>query len=446
MNISEMSKLKPSLNTARRVNELLASFYRKQAPREPGGQLAWCMAGVAPEILYAFDLPSEWPEAFGSYCASNGVSIGFMERAEAEGYSSDLCAYVRNSIGYSSRVREVGGIPPEAPKGGMGTPTMLLGTGVMCDPRIKWFQMLSTQYLDNMPVFHSEPLSPPHDKDTSDPRVAEQYLDLLRHTVRDQIEFIAKQMGRPIDLERLRNSLALAQEQTELSYEIHNLRAAVPCPMSSEDFFYACVIPVMFMVGEPEVVNFMRSLRDEVRDRVARGVGVVENERYRLLFMGIPPWYNLGFFNRLNELGIVFPVDATYYQGEPVEIDLSDPVEALVQRSWKRSETTRSMGAEIFPDNLMPCNMSFAGTRTMTSWVEKFKLDGVIQHRTRSCRAASWGQAHMKDLFTKMGLPCLTIESDMGDPRSWNQSAIMGQVRGLLGAIDAGRKAGASAK
>lgn len=443
--MSEMSKLKPSLDTIRRVHELLPSFYRKQAPRVPGGHLAWCMAGVSPEIPCAFDLPVEWPEAFGSFCASNGASVHFMEQAESEGYSPDLCAYVRNSIGYSSRTREVGGIPPEAPKGGMGTPTMLLGTGVMCDPRIKWFQTLSTQYLDNIPVFHSDPLSPPHDADTSDPRVAEQYLDLLRQTLHEQIDFIAKQLGRPIDLEKLRNTLALAQQQSELTWEIHELRAAVPCPMSAEDFFYACVAPMMFMAGEPEVVNFLSILRDEVRERVARGIGVIANERYRLLFMGIPPWYNLGFFNRLHELGVVFPVESGYFQGQPVEIDLSDPVEALVQRSWKRSELVRANGAEINPDNLMPSNLSYAGTRMMTSWVEKFKLDGIIQHRTRSCRAASWGQAHMKDLFAKKGIPTLTIESDMGDPRSWNQSAIMGQVQGLLGAIDAGRKVGAPA-
>ena len=443
--MSEMSKLKPSLDTIRRVHELLPSFYRKQAPREEGGHLAWCMAGVAPEIPYAFELPVEWPEAFGSFCASTGASTRFMEQAESEGYSPDLCAYVRNSIGYSSRVREVGGVPPEAPKGGMGAPTMLLGTGVMCDPRIKWFQTLSTQYLDHLPVFHSDPLSPAHDTDTSDPRIAEQYLDLLRQTVREQIDFIAKQMGRPIDLGRLRKSLTLAQEQSALIWEINQLRAAVPCPMSAEDFFYACVVPLMFMGGDPEVVNFLTILRAEVADRVKRGIGVIENERYRLLFMGIPPWYNLGFFNRLNELGVVFPVEAGYYQGQPVELDLSDPVEALVQRSWKRSELTRKWGAEINPDNLMPSNLSFPGTRMMTSWVKKFKLDGVIQHRTRSCRAASWGQAHMKDLFAKEGIPTLTIESDMGDPRSWNQAAIMGQVRGLLGSIDAARKVGATA-
>lgn len=439
--MSEMSKLNPTLDTIRRIHELLPSFYTKQAQRDAGGPVAWCMAAVSAEILYAFNLHAEWPESFGAFCAAKGISPHFMEQAEADGYSAELCSYVRNTIGYVSRMVEVGGQPPEAPKGGMGTPTMLLGAGVICDPRLKWFQTLSSRYLKGVPVFHTDSMSPPPGTDASDPKVKAHYMQLLRQTVHEQIDFIAKQLGRPIDLDRLRNALALAQEQNLLTWEMHTLRAAVPCPMSSGEFFYACPAPLQFMTGQPEAVAFLRCLRDELRERVARGIGTIENERYRLAWLGLPPWFNLGFFDRLGELGVVFPVESVYLEGEPVQIDLSDPVEALIERSWKRSEWTRKNGSEINPDTLAACNMSVAGTQLMRSWVKKFKLDGVIMHRTRSCRAVSFGQTHMKNIFAEEGIPTLVLESDMGDPRTWQQSVFMENVRGLLATIDGARKA-----
>lgn len=438
--MEDMTKARKSLDTTRRAQELLPSFYRKQALKEDSAAVAWCMVGVSTEILYAFDLPAEWPENFGTLCASKHVATGFMEQAEADGYSQELCSYLRNSMGYASRMAQLGGIPPEAPKGGMRTPTMLLGSGSVCDPRYKWFQSLSSRYL-NTPVFHTDPMSPPFDADISDPGIRDHYMTQLRETIHGQIKFITEHARRPIDLARLRHAITLAQEQDALAWEICGMRAAVPCPMGSEDFFTGCVIPLRFMTGEPEAVAYMRMVRDEVRERVARGVGVLENERYRLLWVGLPPWYNLGFFNAVGELGGVFPAQTVYFQGPPTPLDLGDPVEALVERGWQRTVWAHERGTELNPDSMGPCNPTPPGPRLIRQWIKEFKLDGAIMHRTRSCRAVSFGHVHLKNLLAEQSIPSLIIESDMGDPRTWSQSLIMGQVRGLLAAIDAGKKA-----
>lgn len=441
----ELRRAIKSLETVRRAKELLPTFYRKQAPKQAGGALAWAMVGISPEILYAFDLPTEWPENFGSLCASKQVSTGFIEQAEADGYSSDLCSYLLNNMGYASRMVELGAIPPEAPKGGMGVPTMLLGAGFACDPRSKWFPSVSSSYLKNVPVFTFDMLSPPHDADVADPGVRTSYTGLLRQSLHDLIAFISTQTGRSIDLARLRYALELSHEQSVLMSEINELRAAVPCPMGAEDFFSGCVIPMTYITGEVEAVDYLRRMRDEVRERVAQGIGVLPDERYRLMWIGLPPWYNLGFFNAIGELGAVFPVETIYNPGPAIDIDLSDPVEAIVERTWQRAVWVNSWGSEHIPESSVPCNYSPAGSRLVTSWVKKFKIDGAVMHRTRTCRAVSWGQVHIKNLLAEEGVPSLIIESDMGDPRSWDQSAIMAQVRGLLSTIDSARKTGGGA-
>lgn len=49
--------------------------------------LAWCMVGVPPELLKAFNLLWEWPENFGTICASRLVAPDFIKAAEGDGYS-----------------------------------------------------------------------------------------------------------------------------------------------------------------------------------------------------------------------------------------------------------------------------------------------------------------------------------------------------------------------
>lgn len=437
--MSELKRARKSLETTRRAKELLPTFYARQARRREGGPLAWCMAGVTPELLAAFDIPWEWPENFGTLCAARQVATDFCERAEAEGYSQDLCSYVRNTMGYVSRQAELGAIPPEAPKGGMGTATMLLGSGYSCDPRIKWFQSLSARYL-RLPVYHTDPLSPPHDVDAENPRIAAHYLEQLRETIRDQVAFLEGETGRTLDTARLREALARSQEAIALLWEVLELRKTVPCPMGSEDFFTGAVVPLMFLLGERETVEYFRRLRDEVRDRVQRGIGVVPDERFRLLWMGIPPWYNLGFFNDLAELGAVFPIETVYYVGAPVELDLTDPLEALAQRTWKRAVWIHRWGAEVLPEMCNPSGLSAPGTRLLRRWVHDYRLDGAVMHRTRSCRAVSWGQVHLRNQLAEEGIPSLIIESDMADPRSWADATIKGQVRAFLDAIAAAKR------
>ncbi|MBI2219148.1 MAG: 2-hydroxyacyl-CoA dehydratase [Candidatus Rokubacteria bacterium] len=436
--MSQLRAARKSLETVRRSKELLRSFYARDARRREGGPLAWCMAGVSSEILHAFDVPWEFPENFGTLCAAKQVAGQFCEQAEAEGFSQDLCSYLRNSIGYVSRLVELGHVPPEAPRDGMAAPTMLLGSGSICDPRIKWFQAIASRYLP-VPVFHTDPMSLPHDVDPHDPRIEAHYKELLRDTLSEQIAFLERHTGRPLDVERLRDAMANAQEALALLWEIQELRRAVPCPMGAEDYFMGGVIPLLYLLGERDAVEYLRQLRDEVRDRVARGIGVVPDERFRLLWMGIPPWYNLGFFNAVGALGAVFVIETVYFSGAPVEIDLADPVAALVERSWKRAVWIHEWGAEVVPENCSLSGFSAPGMRLLRRWVQDYRLDGVVMHRTRSCRAVSWGQVHVKNQLAEEGIPSLIIESDMADPRSWADAVIMGQVRGFLGGIESAR-------
>jgi benzoyl-CoA reductase/2-hydroxyglutaryl-CoA dehydratase subunit BcrC/BadD/HgdB len=359
------------------------------------------------------------------------VAPGFIQTAEAEGFAPDLCSYLMNTMGYCRRSLDAGGVPPESPlKEGMGEPVMLLGSAFLCEPRYKWFQTVATRFSD-VPVFSSDPVSPPFDVDVDDPGIAAHFFEHLREDLKAQVEFLERHTGRKLDVGRFREIMRVSQESMDYWHRTLELRKAVPCPMGAEDYF-SCIIPQLFMLGTEEALHFYRTLYQEVKDRVDRGVGVLAREEYRMIFEGIPPWYNLGLFNYLESLGAISVFETCYYPGPPVDIDLRDPVAGLAERIWKKACWYQKCGAEASPEMCDPGIMVGVGSAYLKQLAREYGIDGALMHRTRSCRAVSWGQIHHRNILEEKGIPSLIFESDMGDPRAWSDSRIKAQLEPFI--------------
>jgi len=436
-NPSEMKKARRHLETTKKMKDMLPRFFMRMIERrEKNEPVAWCMVGVPPELLKAFDLLWEWPENFGTMCAARMVAPKFIEVAENEGFSPELCSYVTNTMGYCKQFLEQGEAPPESPMmGGMGKPSLMLGSGFACDPRWKWFQTIATRYFD-VPVYSSDPLAPPWDLDLEDPRLEEHYLEQLRNDLYGQVEFLEKQTGKKLDRDALRQILELSQKALWYWYQVLQLRKTVPAPMGSTDYFSA-IIPQMYMVGDQEAVDFYREMYQEVKERAENKQGLVEEEKYRLIWFGLPPWYNLGMFNYLESLGAVVAYESTYNVGTWIELDLSDPLEAMVQRTWKRTKEAFRYGAETMPETCNPAVFGgFTGSNFLGEVAREFQLNGAIMHLTRSCRVMSFGQIHTKNRLAELGVPALLFESDMADPRHWSDAQAKNRINAFLETID----------
>ena len=445
MTQSEMSRAKRHLKTTAKMKEMLPRFFMRMMERRFSNEpLAWCMVGVPPELLKAFDLLFEWPENFSTMCASRLVAPRFIEVAEGDGYSPELCSYVTNTMGYCKLFKETGEAPPESPlPGGMGTPAMLLGSGFICEPRWKWFQSIATRFFD-VPVYSSDPLAPPWDIDPHDPRIADHYLTLLREDLAGQIAFIEKHTKKKLDLDRLREIMALSHQALAYWRDTLALRKAVPTPMGSTDYFHA-IIAQMYLVGDQEAVDFYREMYEEVKDRVDRKIGLVEEEKYRLIWFGLPPWFNMGIFNYLESHGAVFAYESTYNVGDYFEVDLSDPLEAIVQRNWQRALKMHDYGAETMPEICNPAVFGgFSGSKLLEELVDDFSLNGAVMHLTRSCRAVSFGEVHTKNRLANIGVPSLIFESDMADPRLWSDAQIKTRLHAFLETLDKAKQGGYS--
>ena len=427
--MSKLAKGKKALETTRNARQYMPSFFNRTEIAKTKKHVAWCMQGVPPELLVAFDVAAEWPENFGALSASTGYATKNIEAAEAEGYGSELCSYLLNTMGYLSR-KEQGTVEPEAPQ--LAEPTMMLGSGYACEPRYKWFQAASTHY-NHVPVHISDPLSPPYTINAKDERVKDHYLDLMRRDIHRQIEFLEEQTGEKLDVDKLRTAVKYALESDWYFYQAMQFNKDGPCIWSATDYFMA-INGQLWMMGTEESANFFKALYEEMKEKAELKKGVIEDEKHRFLWFGIPPWYNLGLFNYLEDRGVTFPFIVMYHLGKsPEDIDLSDPVEAIVQKAWYKAQWVHEGGAQALPEAMNPSPAYiFLGTDEQRRIIRDFKIDGAIMHRTRTCRAVTVGQLFNRDILTQAGLKSLVFESDMADPRSWSDEKILGQIEAYL--------------
>ena len=426
---SETSRATKSTETGKKLSGVLKEFYaRSQKQSESGGPVAWCGNGIPPELLDNFEIRGFWPENYGTVCAATQTSVPFLELAEADGFSVDICSYVRNAIGYSIRRMQLGGqTPPEAPRGGMGNPSMMIDPSHSCDPKHKWFHSFN-RYM-KVPMHIYDTASPPEDVDCRDPEIAQQYIEHNTAQMRSLVDFFERQTGRKLDKKRLAESLIHTQEAQLLYYEVNELRKATPSPMASQDHF-AFIAPMQYMRGTREVVEIFRELRDEIKERVEKGIGVIPNEKHRVLWGGIPMWFNLGIFNYLEGMGAVSVIENTYGHGTKygVEIDPDDPVKAIAEQIyWNRVETRSEEESE---------SGSTQADRILED-VRDYAVDGVIIHTPRSCRATSIGQQHTKNVLTAtLQVPTVHFETDMGDARTYSDAQVMMRINAFLEALE----------
>jgi benzoyl-CoA reductase subunit B len=426
--VSEFSKTIKSTEAAKSVSQLIREWYgRAHLAKSRGRKVAWVMVGVPTELLVAFDIDAVWPENYGTACASKQMATHFMSIAEREGYPVDICSYARNGLGYACRCQELGTIPAESPHGGMAEPDMLLSANFMCDVRLKWFQTLATRFLD-IPIHTFEIDAPPYGIDINNPGIKEHYIALYLDSLKDLVLFLEQETGKKLDEAKLSKALVNTQEIFQLMGKINNLRKAIPSPMPSEDEF-ACMILKEYMFGEKAAVDFYGRIYKELKNRVSNGIGVIADEKYRLLWIGIPPWFNMGLFNYLESLGAVSVMETTYYIGDPVEVDCSKPLEALAERTWLKAVELNKLGTEVVPENaVVQGGLGNVPLGLVSLFIEEYKIDGVILHTTMSCHAIAFGQRHVSYELTKLGVPCLLLESDMADPRAWSDIQIKAQV------------------
>jgi len=383
------------------------------AHKAAGKPVVWSCALMDKEIYQAMGIYGFYPEQYASLAAVQGRTAGgekdavrYARIAEEHGYSTDLCGYHRACMGYV-----INGNLADGPLGGMPAPDLLVTTSSVCDLRLKWWEDMAQRLHVPMFILDRPERNLRYGRmETPQPHEVRYY----RSQLEDLIAYITEVTGIKYDKDRLNACLDLSYLTNELRLEILELRKSVPSPMGASDGF-STVYPAMYCSGSEKAYRFYRALRDEVKARVEQGQGQVEHERFRLMWTGIPTWFNTGLMNYFEPLGGVFAMETNYV---PYVWPLRMPEDPLTELAYR----SLSEGNELLRESTM----------AQPVVAREFKIDGVVVNSVYTCRPVYLPHLEMVRVLEKeLGIPSVVIDCDFVDERSYSE----GQVRTRLDAL-----------
>jgi len=394
-----------SLETARNTWKFIMQDYQEGHEHKKNGKpVVWSCSLVEKELFYAMGLHPFYPEQFAALCAvrrkttdSEKEAVRFARIAEQAGYSSDLCGYERVATGYV-----LNSDLSDAPLEGMALPDLLVTTSSVCDVRLKWFEDMAQRL--NVPLFTLDRPERVFDNIMQNPKPHE--VRYYRSQLEDMLNFVTEVTGNRYDPDHLNECMDWAYKTNELRLEILELRKAVPSPMGCADGF-ATMYPGMYCSGTEKAFGFYQALRDEVKARVDAGQGQIENEKFRLLWYGIPTWFNMGIFNYFEPIGGVFAYEPTYNPNPWPPRVHEDPLSEMAVRSL-------SLGSTI--------------TTTIKSILEQcreYQIAGGVLAYLLTCRPFYLPSLQVRLALEKeLGIPTVLIECDLVDERSFSEAQI----------------------
>ena len=418
--------------TVKRVRSMVKTMNTSALEAKASGiPVAYCMTSSQyDELIVAMGIVPVWTENFAGLCAAKRDAERFLVKAESEKYAHVICGYTRTGLGFDALRCELGNMPPNAADGGMAEPDMLLGSSCGCDPRYKWYQALG-RYKDT-PIYCFDVVWPAVDADLNE--IRPYYVKYQLEQLRGLVDFVERQTGKKLNYDRLEETFAEGQETWRLWYEVDQLRKAVPSPMPSQDHFNA-MVPATFLCGTKEATNFYRDLCEEVKHRVENKTGVIEKEKYRMLWGGgLPPWHTLWIFNYFESVGAVFAMENGYRVFDPVEIPshVRDPLEKLAWRTFERFSQRYDQAKKRSGNPTV---------EKILEYIDNYQIDGMIFHASISCRAMTIGQIHMRNLSQEYSkVPSILLVSDIIDIRDYSEAEWRSAIGNLMEMVETHKK------
>ena len=414
-----------------RQKEMLAEHFGRLARAEETGEKSayTFVPGNLTELIRSFDLLPVLPEINALQSGMRGKSREYIAVAERLGHSEDVCTYVKSDIG----MMKSGNIGPTGER--LPAPSVLLLSYTGCFTFLKWFELLKEEYHCPIVMLHVPYQGDGKITDSMRTYVVEQ----LRRKVIPLLEEVS---GRAYDEDRLKEALSLsAKAEDDLVWVLESAKNR-PSPIDAYfgGVYYIGPIFSAFR-GTEAAVEYYRSLRSEVAQRIAEGRGPLtpdgelENERYRVVVEGPPNWTSFReFWKMFADEGAVV-VASTYTKVGGVydtgfRHDPEHPLESLA-------------------DYCMGCytNLSLPQRVSMLArYVTDYRADGFLINSIKSCNSFSAGQLHiLREVENRVGRPGGFIESDLVDPRYFSASNIKNRLESYFQMIEQKRSGGASA-
>ncbi len=410
------------------INKIMDEFYDDL--RERADTVAWCMGPAPYEVMNVHGISCFLAENTAARIASAQLQDIYMDYSKAAGLGVECCSYAKINIGQALMMVDGVDIPErfQVPK-----PDFLV-LGNACPSMMQWSYCLGKIF--NVPVFV---LDMPFLYE-SDPQQLRDNAHYTRDQIKEFIEFLEEITGRPFDYDRLKENIHEIREMGIWRKLILETVKAVPAPASFIDGAVA-MVPSLTMRNK-SAAEMYKAFAEEVIDRASKGIGVSDNEKYRLMWRGNFPWYAVGKLARIfNENGAVL-VNGTYGFGRDSEyIEDAYPPDGL-----HPDDPLFSEGCE-FSNSGYSINFETKFRTQVRKYIEGFQIDAVIIHSPHTCRPWGMGSYDMCAMVEKeYGIPAIVLELDHTDQSYFNEAQVRTRLQALFESIDDRRAKAKEAK
>ncbi|HZY43458.1 MAG TPA: 2-hydroxyacyl-CoA dehydratase family protein [Anaerolineae bacterium] len=382
------------------------------AERNEKAAYVFVMGSLA-ELLRVFDFHTVFPEINALQTAVRRVSAEYLNEAEDYGYSPDICGYVKADVAMQLR----GG---QHPMGRIPRPSLAVYTNA-CNTYIKWAEIWERLY--HIPIFTLDVPGTraaggqtwPGQRDFENDRryVAAQIKELI--TVCEEVS------GKKFDIDRLRETLANANVMSSAWKRVLKLNESTPAVFNALTDGTVYLGVSNGFRGTAAGAKYFTDLVEEMEYKAAHGLGTLTEEKYRLLFVGVPCYPIFRRFNEMfSEWGGAF-ISSTYLwfasggTNMGFQYDLDHPLESLAE------------GVLISVRDAM--DSMFFQDQVLIDMVKPYHIDGVVYHPIKSCRTTSTGLAdNRRSLMSKTDVSSLFIESDMMDKRVVSEAQLKNRI------------------
>ncbi|MBI2878014.1 MAG: 2-hydroxyacyl-CoA dehydratase [Candidatus Tectomicrobia bacterium] len=381
-NILDHRKARPTLPSEQLYYEMVLNYFNRiTTAREQGRPIVGHTVMAPTEIFYAMDLA---PMSLENVACMQAILLNkyedYLGTARSFGLAPETCSAHRMLAG--AFLNQM-----------VTSPDMIIWSNLVCDNTAKSGDALMDIY--GIPGFF---LDRPY-------KWNEEGVRYYTSQTEELVQFLEKHTGRKLDEGKLKEAVVHSNRVIEIYREIYELRKARPAPMRNRNLMNQNTIEGLFS-GTPEAVTYFEQVRDEIKANVQAGRGVAEEERYRPLFLFLPPFYELKILDWLErDQGAVSVMEPFISYYAPGEMDPNKPIESIARKAFFRHTAQPMHGpSEAFVDDALRI-------------AKEFGADGAVYFAHIGCRQACALIRTLKDrLKEELDVPTLVVDIDIMDP------------------------------
>jgi benzoyl-CoA reductase/2-hydroxyglutaryl-CoA dehydratase subunit BcrC/BadD/HgdB len=395
--------------STKEMNALMRDYFVElwDASQSDVEKVAWCTSVGPAEILRSLGFKVYFPENHGAMLGAARLSTDLIPKANAIGYSPDICSYLTSDVGaYMARITPMSKVDERIK--GVPRPDVLVYNTNQCRDVLDWFSWFGREF--KVPVLGIQTY-----------RGVGEVTNVHIEGVTGQMKKLAKDLepiaGKKFDMDALKETVRLSRRCSDLWKEVLDTAGHVPAPLT---FFDGTILmgPAVVLRGDPRANAFYEHLLTELKGRIGSGTGAVDGEKFRIYWEGMPIWGKLRDNATLMMTLKTNVVASTYCNswifsafdpGQPFESMARAYTELFIVRSDQEKE------------------------RYIDEMVRFFKIDGIIFHDAKTCPNNSNNRYGMPERYKDLKkIPTLVINGDLNDLRCYSEEQARTNIEAFI--------------